>query len=200
MTVVKKKMCPWATQKANATTGAAQVATSRGCPPYENSPRYAVQVGRCAPLSRMSETSGDKSWTRCSTICRTMCGRAKRLSVWPCAGRCAASREKGSPRIARAVASVPLRVATGRWSSGFSRARLGQPLLQVVAHAQGIGQNGQGRMHGATGREEAGVDDVEVVDLMRCAVHIERRGPGIMTKSDGAVLVCARPAGGRRWP
>ena len=98
-------------------------------------------------------------------------------------------RDQGLQRTARAVASVPLLVATVRSSSGLSRTRLLQPPLQVVANAQGVSHNGQGRIHGATGREEAGVDDVEVVDIMRFAVHIERRRLWIMGKSDGAVLV-----------
>jgi hypothetical protein len=52
-------------------------------------------------------------------------------------------RDQGLQRTARAVASVPLLVATVRSSSGLSRTRLLQPPLQVVANAQGVSHNGQ---------------------------------------------------------
>jgi hypothetical protein len=59
----------------------------------------------------------------------------------------------------------------------------------MVSHPQRIGHDGQGRIHRTAGREEAGVDDIEVVNVVRLTVDIERRGLGIDPKADGAVLM-----------
>ena len=62
--------------------------------------------------------------------------------------------------------------------SACGRARA-HALEQVVADAQRVGHRGQRRVDGADAREEARVDDVEVVELVRPAVGVEHRGrPG----------------------
>ena len=60
----------------------------------------------------------------------------------------------------------------------------------MIAHAQRVRDDGEGRIHRATRREEARIDDVEVVDLMGAAVRIERGGLRILAKPHGAVLMC----------
>ena len=54
--------------------------------------------------------------------------------------------------------------------------RRAEPLEQVVADAQRVGHRRQRRVHRARGGEEARVDDVEVVEVVRLAVDVERRG------------------------
>src|SRR4051794_18839136 len=54
--------------------------------------------------------------------------------------------------------------------------RRAQALDEVVADPQRVRDGGQRRVHGTARREEARVDDVEVVDVVRLAVHVERRG------------------------
>src|SRR3954453_17069138 len=64
-------------------------------------------------------------------------------------------------------------------ASGMGFLRTGgagaEALEQVVADAQRVGHCGQCRVAGADGREEARVDDVEVVDLVRPAVGVQHR-------------------------
>src|SRR3954453_13576943 len=50
-----------------------------------------------------------------------------------------------------------------------------EALEQVVAHAQRVGHRRERRVHRPDAREEARVDDVEVVDLVRAAVRVEHR-------------------------
>src|SRR5213078_3720580 len=50
---------------------------------------------------------------------------------------------------------------------------------QVLAHAQGVGDDRQRRVHRADGYEEARVEDVEVVELVGLAVDVEHRRLGI---------------------
>src|SRR5262249_17099831 len=71
----------------------------------------------------------------------------------------------------------------GRW------ARLRQPLGEVVADAERVGDDGQGGGHRRTGGEETTVDHVEVVHLVGPAVHVESGGGRIPPEADGPVLV-----------
>src|SRR5262249_8657849 len=48
-----------------------------------------------------------------------------------------------------------------------------QPLDEMVADAQGVGDDGERRIDRRARREEAGVDRVEVVHLVRAAVDVE---------------------------
>src|SRR5690349_7240323 len=68
----------------------------------------------------------------------------------------------------------PLLIVVSWFGSGSGRSA--QPLGDGVAHAQRVGDDGQGRVHGGTGDEEAGVDDVEVVQLVHPAGQVQRRG------------------------
>ena len=63
-------------------------------------------------------------------------------------------------------------------SARFALGRRGctHAVEQVIAHAQRVGHDRQRRIHRAARREEAAVHDVEVVDFVRPAVDIERRG------------------------
>src|SRR5438067_920799 len=70
-----------------------------------------------------------------------------------------------------------------------------ESLAQMVGDAQRIRDDREPRVHGSGRGEEARVDDVEVVDLVRLAVHVECGGAAIRAEADGAVLV--RHAGER---
>src|SRR4051812_28174895 len=60
-----------------------------------------------------------------------------------------------------------------------------EALEQVVADAQRVGHGGERRVDGADAREEARVDDVEVVDLVRAAVGVEHRRRGVPAEAAG---------------
>ena len=60
---------------------------------------------------------------------------------------------------------------------------------QVVGYADGVGDDGEGWVDGAGGGEEAGVDYVEVFELVGFAVDVEDGGGGIVAEAEGAVLV-----------
>src|SRR5918996_1148941 len=47
---------------------------------------------------------------------------------------------------------------------------------QVVTDAEGVSHRRQGRVHRTRRGEEARVDDVEVVEVVRLAVDVQRRG------------------------
>ena len=59
----------------------------------------------------------------------------------------------------------------------------------MLADPHGVGDGGQGRVDGADAGEEAGVDDVEVVNLVGLAVDVEHRGGRIGAEAAGADLV-----------
>src|ERR1051326_3670273 len=59
----------------------------------------------------------------------------------------------------------------------------------MIADTQGVGHDRQRRIHRAARREEAAVDDVEVVDLVRLAVDVERRRLRVASEANRAVLV-----------
>ena len=64
-----------------------------------------------------------------------------------------------------------------------------EPLEQVVADAQGVRHRGERRVHRARRGEEARVDDVEVVEVVRLAVGVERRARRVVAEADRAALV-----------
>src|SRR5271167_3355839 len=64
-----------------------------------------------------------------------------------------------------------------------------QALQNVIAHAQRIGHDRERWVHRRARREEAAIHDVEILEIMGLAIRVQRRGPGIMPKADGAVLV-----------
>jgi hypothetical protein len=59
----------------------------------------------------------------------------------------------------------------------------------MVANPERVGDDRQSRVHRGARREKAAVDNVEVVDLVRPAIDVERRRPGVMPEADRAVLV-----------
>ena len=59
----------------------------------------------------------------------------------------------------------------------------------MVGYADGVGDDGEGGVDGAGGGEEAGVDYVEVFELVGFAVDVEDRGGGVVAEAEGAVLV-----------
>src|SRR6266702_6421538 len=65
-----------------------------------------------------------------------------------------------------------------------------QALLQVIGDAQSVGYDCQRGVHGCAGREEAAVHDVEIVDFVCFAIHVQCGSLWIFAESDGAVLVC----------
>ena len=65
----------------------------------------------------------------------------------------------------------------------------------MVAHPQRIGDGGERGIHRADADEEAGVDDIEIVEFVRLAVAVEHRGGGIVAEPAGAGLM--RAAGQR---
>src|ERR1700757_4839336 len=69
--------------------------------------------------------------------------------------------------------------------------RLGhsQAFHQVVTHSKCIGHDGEGRIDGSARWEETSVYNVEVVDVMGFAVHIQYRGLRVVSKANGSVLV-----------
>src|SRR5215472_5945453 len=74
-------------------------------------------------------------------------------------------------------------------ASYFTKTLLFHAAKQMVPHAQRIGHDSQSRVDGAARWEEAGVDNIEVVHIMRLAVGIEGRRLGVAAKANGAVLV-----------
>jgi uncharacterized hydrophobic protein (TIGR00271 family) len=67
--------------------------------------------------------------------------------------------------------------------------RLPGALEEVLADPDRVGHHGQGRVHRADAREEAGVSHVQVVDLVRLAVGVEHRGRRVGAEPAGAGLV-----------
>src|SRR3954464_14711670 len=65
----------------------------------------------------------------------------------------------------------------------------GESVGEVLADPDGVGHGRERRVHRADAREEARVDDVEVVDLMRLAVGVEHRRSGVGAEPAGARLV-----------
>src|SRR3954452_13496873 len=64
-----------------------------------------------------------------------------------------------------------------------------EPLEQVVPDAESIRHGGQRRVDGPDRREDAGVGDVEIVELVCAAVAVEDRGRRIVAEAAGACLV-----------
>src|SRR5437588_12292467 len=64
-----------------------------------------------------------------------------------------------------------------------------QSLQQVISHADRVGVGGQRRVDRADADEKARIHDVEVVELVRLAVHVKDRGLGIAAKQAGAGLM-----------
>ena len=59
----------------------------------------------------------------------------------------------------------------------------------MVADAQRVGNDGQGRVDRRARRKEAAVDDIQIVDLVRAAIDVERRRCRVAAEADRAVLM-----------
>src|SRR5260370_25368652 len=64
-----------------------------------------------------------------------------------------------------------------------------QAFHQVIAHSKCIGHDGEGGIDGSARREEASVYNVEVVDVMSFAVHVQHGSLRVLSKTNGAVLM-----------
>ena len=74
---------------------------------------------------------------------------------------------------------------------GFVRSRLSWEGgdLQFTRDPQGLRDDGQRRIDRAARGEEARIDDVKIVHLVRFAIAVERRGLRIVAETNRAVLV-----------
>src|SRR5208283_104551 len=79
-----------------------------------------------------------------------------------------------------------LRSTAHSHSFGYARA---QALQNMIAHAQRVGHDRQRRIHRRARREEAAIHDVEILEIMGFAIHVQRRSLGIVAKTDGAILM-----------
>src|SRR6476660_5771714 len=73
-------------------------------------------------------------------------------------------------------------------SCAVIKGRSAESFEHVIPDAQCVGDGGERRVHRADAREEAGVDDVEVVHLVRAAVHVERGARRVGAEPDRAGL------------
>src|SRR5208283_5122153 len=64
-----------------------------------------------------------------------------------------------------------------------------QAIQNVIAHTQRIGHDCERRIYRRARREEAAIHDVKILEIMDLAIHVQRRGSGIVPEADGAVLV-----------
>src|SRR3954468_1669295 len=110
-------------------------------------------------------SSGWNWWEllRSTSVTRTCSWRARRLVTPPPANP--------PPTTMTCRRSPPASGMGFLWTGGAGA----EALEQVVADAQRVGHGGLGRVDGADAREEARVDDVEVVDLVRPAVGVQDR-------------------------
>src|SRR4029453_16701894 len=92
------------------------------------------------------------------------------------------------------MATFPLTLmARSPWAGcGTRTPRSLDSLEQVVANAERVGHRRQRGVHRADAREEARVDDIEVVELVRLAVGVEHRRRGIGAES-AVPAWCATP-------
>src|SRR3954462_14749737 len=91
-----------------------------------------------------------------------------------------------SPALRRVV-DVGTQLRAPKHFGFFSRrldgAALVEPSQQVITHAQCVGHDREGGVHGGARRKEAAIDDVQVSDLVRATVAIEHRTAWIAAKA-----------------
>src|SRR5262245_64826978 len=97
-----------------------------------------------------------------------------------------------SPPGRSSAASVVLVFITASASRGSSSL---EPLEQVIADAERVGHDRERRIDCSARGKEARVDDVEVVELVRLAVRVQRGCLRVVPEPNRAVLV--REAGQR---
>src|SRR5262249_53393177 len=59
----------------------------------------------------------------------------------------------------------------------------------MIAHAQSVGHNCQGRIYRSTRTEHAAINHIQIIDFMRLTIAIERARPGVVAEPDRAVLM-----------
>jgi hypothetical protein len=83
------------------------------------------------------------------------------------------------------------------------------PLEQVVAHPESVGHRGEGGVDRPDAGEDACIGHIQVVELVRLAVHVEHRrlrvaakaaGPGLMGDSGDRDLVLEIGVVGEKVP
>src|SRR6266567_3950985 len=78
-------------------------------------------------------------------------------------------------------------------SSLIPRPSRSQTVQQMIANAHRIGDDGQRRVDRRAGNEEAAVNNVKVVQIVRLAVDVEGRAFRVAAEADRAALMgCAR--------
>src|SRR5581483_2493058 len=86
------------------------------------------------------------------------------------------------------MAGTASRGRSGRSAPRSRRCSL-QSLRNPIGDAQGVGDDGQRRVDRADRRKEAGIGEIEVVELVRLAVEVEHRVSRIDAEARGAGLV-----------
>ena len=88
----------------------------------------------------------------------------------------------------------------GRMVTGLGRApTYFGAFEQMLADPDGVGHGGESRVHCADAREEAGVDDVEVVELVGLAVLVEHRRSRVVAEAARAAWWATPAAGMFIW-
>src|SRR6516225_7580078 len=64
-----------------------------------------------------------------------------------------------------------------------------EPVEQMIADPERVGDDRQGRVYRRARREKAGVHDIEIVDLVGPAIDVESRAVRVAAKADCAVLM-----------
>src|SRR6266850_442418 len=136
-------------------------------------------------------TSTSLTFSKLSTLEKNSTERSISETVMPTASTdftiCAAAELDTATSTATKTSTRPnLLLVASRLTPGS----LFHSLDQVFTHAQRIGHDRQRRIDGAAGDEEATVDDVKIIQIVRSAVHIERARLGIATETHRADLMC----------
>jgi hypothetical protein len=66
---------------------------------------------------------------------------------------------------------------------------LPEPFQNAIAHPQRVGHDRQGWIYGGDRDKEAGIDDIEIVEIVRLAVEIESRRLGIQPETSRSRLM-----------
>src|SRR5262249_43906401 len=90
------------------------------------------------------------------------------------------------------------RVKPGNDLLALTRMSSSQPLQQVIAHPDRVGNRGERRIDRADADEKARVYDIKVVELMRLTIEVEHGALGIAAEPAGASLMGAARDGNIR--
>ena len=87
------------------------------------------------------------------------------------------------PTARRTMATIVVhRLALLQTTGGIGAGSM-QTLLQMICDADRIGDDREGRIDRGARAEKAGVDDVEIIDLVAAAIDVKRRALGIIARS-----------------